>query len=314
MIGSLFISLFYIGKNNIPDDRIIRFTIIFVGTILSALIFSFLIPNCWYANCLSIMNMSCGLAGVYIMTAYEPGELLFQKEAVFLLIFIGQFFDLFDGRAAEQWGSTPKGEYFDDVADGTSFGFTIGVLIFVATNNRIMGLIGGTMHGVCTFYRLIRFIVEKHRAGQTGGALRFDGMPSPAAAIVMGSGSIILSRFGFVGDILIIALATLSSYLQVSWVVYPHLSRAFFAWVPRRMLMAWFVGGTIGGLFFTALRMVWVPVLFIHCISVAYMLTPYLSKVMWLRHPVIIRLLEIFWLRSKDGSRYLNKLEKESKE
>ena len=45
-------------------------------------------------------------------------------------VLIGQFADLFDGRAADKWGSTPHGEIFDDVADFTSFGLATGLFVF----------------------------------------------------------------------------------------------------------------------------------------------------------------------------------------
>ena len=79
-----------------------------------------LIPNYWYANILSLMNLVCGLAGCWVILTGRPPVYALG------LVFLGQFLDLFDGRAAERWGSTPKGEVFDDVADGTSFGLTVG--------------------------------------------------------------------------------------------------------------------------------------------------------------------------------------------
>ncbi|KAG9395686.1 CDP-alcohol phosphatidyltransferase [Carpediemonas membranifera] len=330
LITALCFGLFYIGRHNIPSSRIQRFCIILAGVFLIGLIF-ISIPNCWYANCLSIMNLMCGVTAMYLMVEYSgqippqhPDELLrhppvlshtrimlYKKELVLLLVFIGQFFDLFDGRAAEQWGSTPKGEYFDDVADGTSFGFTIGALIFVSTENRVVGLFAGATHAISTLYRLVRFIVEKHKAGQTGGVLQFDGMPSPAAALLLGSGVIVFSRFGKPGDLAIAALTALSSALQVSWTPYPHLSRAFFAWVPRRMLTLWFIAGVIGATVCTAFHRVWVPVFAVHVLVIIYAISPLIKGWPLFSSPALISVLEALWLRSKDGSRYLNKMAKQ---
>lgn len=64
-----------------------------------------IIPNYWYANILSILNLVCGLAGIVVILLGKPTIYAFG------LVFLGQFLDLFDGRAAERWGSTPRGRY-----------------------------------------------------------------------------------------------------------------------------------------------------------------------------------------------------------
>ncbi len=113
VIALILTVIFYLGHLNIPADRTVRFVMIFgLFTLIGGLFLA--IPNCWYANVLSIMNLCCGLTGIFLMYNFRSADMLYLHEAVFCLIFLGQFFDLFDGRAAEHWGSTPKGELFDD--------------------------------------------------------------------------------------------------------------------------------------------------------------------------------------------------------
>ncbi len=161
-----------------------------------------------------------------------------------------------------------------------------------------------------TLYRLVRFIVEKHKAGVTGGVLHFAGMPSPASAVIMGAYSILLPPLGPLGDVLLLALCALSSALAVSRVQYPHMSRAFFAWVPRRMLWTWFVLGSITMLASTALHIVWVPIAMIAAIVTSYMLSPWLGRMELLGHPTLLAILEACYLRDKNGSRYINSLKR----
>ncbi len=119
-----------------------------------------LVPNYWYANILSIMNLFCGLAGCWVVLSGRP--LVYALG----LVFLGQFLDLFDGRAAERWGSTPKGELFDDVADGTSFGLTTGLIAAASFSHLWPGIVLGCLYVGATVYRLIRFVVEKRKAGR----------------------------------------------------------------------------------------------------------------------------------------------------
>lgn len=192
-----------------------------------------IIPNYWYANILSLMNLVCGLAGIVVIAlgkspAYALG-----------LVFLGQFLDLFDGRAAEKWGSTPRGEIFDDVADGTSFGATVGLLVATSFQNIWYGVGIGVSHFVATTYRLIRFVLEKRKAGVQGGVKNFAGMPSPGGALLAGSGVLLLPW-----DWAKAAVVLLTAVMMVSRVPYPHFGRAILPRIPkllRVVILAGFV-------------------------------------------------------------------------
>lgn len=181
-----------------------------------------LIPNYWYANILSIMNLVCGLAGCWVVLAGHPPVYALG------LVFLGQFLDLFDGRAAERWGSTPRGEIFDDVADGTSFGLTVGFIVATAFSPRWLGIAIGGIYLGAVVYRLIRFVVEKRRQGVAGGVAAFSGMPSPAGALLAGT-TCVLIPYQAVNGVIVVTTAL----LMVSRVPYAHFGRAILPKIPK---------------------------------------------------------------------------------
>jgi len=180
------------------------------------------IPNYWYANLLSIMNLICGLGGIALVLRYN------QLGLAFALVFLGQFLDLFDGRAADRWGSTPKGELLDDLADGTNFGGTISLIIISAFNYSAIGILLGAMHFCCTVFRLYRFLKNKRLAGVEGGVKTFSGLPAPAAALV--SGSVALINTGY---LLKSGVITLISVLMISKLPYIHFGRVVLPAIPK---------------------------------------------------------------------------------
>ncbi len=180
------------------------------------------IPNYWYANILSLLNLLCGLAGIWVLVT--GGDPVYA----FALVFLGQFLDLFDGRAAERWGSTPRGEVFDDVADGTSFGATVGLIVAVSFENRWLGFALGAIHMGATVYRLVRFVVEKRRAGVVGGVHEFAGLPSPGGALFAGSACLLLPGDGWKAAVVLAGAA-----LMVSRIPYAHFGRSVLPRIPR---------------------------------------------------------------------------------
>ncbi|MBI5018296.1 MAG: CDP-alcohol phosphatidyltransferase family protein [Deltaproteobacteria bacterium] len=187
------------------------------------------IPNYWYANILSLMNLVCGLTGIAVLIAGQSaGEPGLYGVYAFGLVFLGQFLDLFDGRAAEKWGSTPRGEIFDDVADGTSFGATVGLLVTTSFRDVRVGIAVGAVHLSATIYRLIRFVVEKRKAGVQGGVKTFAGLPSPGAALMSGSAVLLLPW-----DAAKAAAVLVTAGLMVSRVPYAHFGRAVLPRIPK---------------------------------------------------------------------------------
>ena len=181
-----------------------------------------LVPNYWYANILSIMNLLCGLAGCWVVLAGHP--LVYALG----LVFLGQFLDLFDGRAAERWGSTPQGELFDDVADGTSFGLTTGLIAAASFTHLWVGIVLGGVYVGATVYRLVRFVVEKRKQGVLGGVTTFSGMPSPAAALMVGTTCVLIANDATSGIII-----TVTALLMISRVPYAHFGRCILPKIPK---------------------------------------------------------------------------------
>ena len=181
-----------------------------------------LIPNYWYANILSIMNLVCGLAGCWVVLS---GRLPVYALG---LVFLGQFLDLFDGRAAERWGSTPRGEVFDDVADGTSFGLTVGLIVATSFSRRWVGAVIGALYLGTVVYRLVRFVVEKRQAGVAGGVATFSGMPSPAGALMAGTACILIPSPLLRGIIVLV-----TALLMISRVPYAHFGRTTLPAIPK---------------------------------------------------------------------------------
>lgn len=226
-----------------------------------------LIPNYWYANILSLMNLACGLAGCWVVLSGRPPVYALG------LVFLGQFLDLFDGRAAERWGSTPRGEVFDDVADGTSFGLTIGLITTTSFANLWLGVAVGGLYLVAVVYRLVRFVVEKRKAGVAGGVATFSGLPSPAGALLAGTTCILFAADAVTGVIVLV-----TSVLMVSRVPYAHFGRAILPKIPRVVKVL-----TLGGfLFLLALGVrrdqYTAPLLIAFLAALGYLVSPLLAK------------------------------------
>ncbi len=181
-----------------------------------------IVPSYWYANVLSILNFVCGLVGIYLVLA------LGRVDLAFAAVFIGQFLDLFDGRAADKWGSTPRGELLDDLADGTNFGGTIAIIIFAAVEQTNIAAGLALLHFGTTSYRLVRFLANKKKLGQTGGVEVFMGLPSPAGALV--AGSIILLDVPLEVKI---GVVVANSLLMISKVPYIHFGRVILPSIPK---------------------------------------------------------------------------------
>ncbi|MFQ5560109.1 MAG: CDP-alcohol phosphatidyltransferase family protein [Nitrospinota bacterium] len=208
------------------------------------------VPNYWYANILSLLNLCCGLTGIVLLLLGKPTVVSFG------LIFLGQLLDLFDGRAAERWGSTPKGELLDDLADGTSFGGTLAVLIFFSMGETRWAFAVALIHFSATVFRLVRFLKEKRAVGIQGGVELFSGLPAPAAALLTGSAILLFQDY--------IALQTgvvlFSSLLMVSRISYIHFGRVILPSIPIYPKIFLLMGLVVGTL--VAMIMQGLPILY----------------------------------------------------
>ena len=181
------------------------------------------IPDHWYANSLTLMNFICGIAAIPLVLVNQ------NIVGAFILIFLGQFFDLLDGRTARKFGSTKWGALFDDIADGTSFGLAIAVIIYVTLLpiGIFYAILASVVYFVCVVYRLYYFIINKDTA--TAGV--FIGMPSPAGAMLAGSAALLFHD----GTLVWITFFTviIASGLMISKIEYKHFGQKIISNVPN---------------------------------------------------------------------------------
>ena len=188
------------------------------------------IPDQWYANTLTFANFACGLSAIVIVCKYN------WFTSAFVLIFIGQFFDLFDGRLARKFGSTKYGAIFDDIADATSFGFAAACIIYkgLAFHEKViapwLAMLLALFYVVCLLYRLYRFLYPSKP--QTKGV--FQGMPSPAGALLVCSAVLAGMRFDHpISGIITATVVVVSSCLMVSNIPYLHFGQSLWPSLPR---------------------------------------------------------------------------------
>ena len=186
-VGLAYVQLTYWGK--VYWDFSDRLLVVIIGLSVASIFFRF-IPNNWYGNFLTFTNFSCGVAGIILIASG------FRVEYAFLLIFFGQFLDLYDGRAVRRWGGTLRGELYDDIADGTNFGGTVAFIVLATVKNWWFSIPLALIYLYCTIYRLYRFIKNKREQNIASdkGVSTFVGMPSPAGAFFVSSSLILLGK------------------------------------------------------------------------------------------------------------------------
>lgn len=196
------------------------------------------VPSSWYANSLTFLNLCCGILAIY--TAWSP-HIHNNFVLAFVLIFMGQFFDLFDGRMARKYGSTRFGALFDDIADFTSFGLAVGSVIYCALTyddgrvNQFFAILVTVCYIVCLFYRLYRFL--KPTVALPGGI--FQGMPSPAGALLAGSCALIADLFtNTKASYIAAAVIILASLLMISNIKYRHFGQDLWPSLPKQLRAA----------------------------------------------------------------------------
>jgi CDP-diacylglycerol---serine O-phosphatidyltransferase len=179
-----------------------------------------LIANRFYADILSLLNLCCGIIGIFFV---------FQMRPVYAAIAIlaGQIFDLFDGRMADKHGGTRLGPWLDDIADLVSFGGCPTFLIFLKGHWSFLSFVVGIVYFFAVAFRLWRFIArDKHNTTLSPGI--FNGLPSPAGAMVA------LGALLFWDNVWIVwAVILLTAYLLVSNIRFVHFGRVILRHFPR---------------------------------------------------------------------------------
>jgi len=186
---------------------------------VSSIVFK-LIANRFYADILSLLNLCCGIIGIFYALQMRPVYAA-------IAILAGQIFDLFDGRMADKHGGTRFGPWLDDIADLVSFGGCPAFLILLKGHWSIWAFGAGTAYFFAVAFRLWRFIArDKHDTTLSPGI--FNGLPSPAGAMVS------LGALLFWDNVWIVwAVILLTSYLLVSDIRFVHFGRVILRHFPR---------------------------------------------------------------------------------
>ncbi len=231
------ISLAHVGEIAFMNQRFLN-VIMFAAAILAFLSFYCkVIPDIWYANSFTFANFLCGILAIW--QALQDHFIL-----SFILVFFGQFFDLFDGRMARKYGSTKRGAVFDDVADATSFGLAVGCIIFRCLAYQEawipiwLSAIITLFYLGCLVYRLYRFI---HPTRQMPRGV-FQGLPSPAGAMLAGSAVLLSQDFAHdASGAVAAAIVLLASLLMISNIPYRHFGQSLWPSMPRPMKLLLFI-------------------------------------------------------------------------
>ena len=109
-----------------------------------------------------------------------------------LLIF-GAIFDYLDGKVAKKASSTSTlGAYSDSVGDVITFAILPGIMVLnspligngILEIQEVIALIIAGFYSLCGWARLIRFATHPTE-------IHFEGLPSPAAALLVGSSAVL---------------------------------------------------------------------------------------------------------------------------
>ena len=206
-----------------PDIINIGNSVLMACIILSSasVLFKF-IPNRLYADILSSLNFCCGVTSLILTHNH------YFAWAICIII-TGQLFDLFDGRMALKHGGTQYGPYLDDIADFVSFGLAPAYVI-VQKQGSLAWLVG-MIFIVGVAFRLFRFVAwDKKRTDLPEGI--FNGLPSPAGALIVLGASLIAT------PVILWGLTGVSVGLMVSHIRFAHFGRVILKHIPKPLFFA----------------------------------------------------------------------------
>ncbi|WP_411250305.1 CDP-diacylglycerol--serine O-phosphatidyltransferase [Priestia filamentosa] len=155
---------------------------------------------------ITIGNFICGILAVHFLIFHHVYSAV-------TFIFVGVFFDFFDGIVARRLNAVSEiGKELDSLADLVTFSIAPAMLAFSISLHKLpfIGLLSTLAFSICGMLRLARFNTNQSKLST------FIGMPTPLAAICL----ILLSS---VHKPIILAIGTCGlSYLMISQVKFPH--------------------------------------------------------------------------------------------
>lgn len=137
------------------------------------------------ADFLTLGNALCGIAAlrsIMVQGDFRGTDSRFFAGAV-LLMLIGAICDLFDGRMARRWRSTPYGPHLDNLADVITFGLVPAAMTLAwagfETEWALPALAASAAFFLAIVVRLARYVTAVPEPGI------FRGMPAPLCAFTV---------------------------------------------------------------------------------------------------------------------------------
>ena len=160
-------------------------------------------------NMITIGNLLCGLLAIYSLLVQD----IYTAAT---LIFIGLFFDFFDGMIARKLNTVSDiGRELDSMADLVTFGVAPSIFAYYICLYElpIIGVLCMLIYSICSILRLAKFNVKQSTIST------FIGMPTPLAGICL----VTLSAMH--NQILVVVGISILSYLMVSNIKFPHFKK-----------------------------------------------------------------------------------------
>jgi CDP-diacylglycerol--serine O-phosphatidyltransferase len=171
----------------------------------------YLLPN--------LLTSASLFGGFYAIVASLDGD--FGKAAI--AIIISAVLDGLDGKVARLTGTSSKfGVEYDSLADLVAFGLAPGILIFTWALRPFgrYGWLAAFLYVVCGALRLARYNIQV----TTLESKRFNGLPIPAAAVLVASTVLIFFSFGkgqeMAKHITVLVFVYLLAFLMISNIKY----------------------------------------------------------------------------------------------
>lgn len=227
-----------LGDFVILNPRFVFFLMLFCTVLAFMSFYCKVIPDIWYANTLILLNYLCGIASVILCAMAFNKHIHIYYVFSFSLVFLGQFFDLFDGRLAQKFGSTPNADVFDEIADATNYGVGIVALLFcsLAFCEELIpwqvAVVIGALYWGATMFNLFRY---RHSSYEPQLGL-FCGMPVSAGAGLAGSAVLVGLEYShpFIG-IFSASVVVAACILMISKLPYKHFGLTMWPAMPRMM-------------------------------------------------------------------------------
>ncbi len=137
-------------------------------------------------NMITMSNMTMGFFAIILASRGDARSLAVAG----IMVFLGTLFDAVDGAVARAMHvESPVGVQLDSLADGIAYGIAPAVIAYQAYLSKLpsgaamidFGMFIALIYPICAIYRLARFNIGADDDNHT----RFNGLPSPAAGIVI---------------------------------------------------------------------------------------------------------------------------------